>query len=333
MKILVTHLFPHRDDVAGESEMQAWAWDVQTNSRSSSTFIVPHKRDKKGGPERLTDLRDIYENNANMGARRLREAIFSILPPWFTEEAKERCARTIEHGGGRPLPERIEGAVRTFERIGVTVDRLEQKLGRDRDRWTQYDIAQLIVTHRSIERGEVTIEDEFPPRRVTVDEITAPTAPTAPEPPAAAATAEPVDAQEPAAEPEPEPVAEPEPAPAQDATPGPMAATKQLNKLAAEFNRLGWTDEQIDAVVDRLCDLAATQRERVVAEVRVAAPLDPEQEQRLGAALARLKGRTVRLNVAVDPSVIGGVYVKVGDEVIDGTVASRLEQARRVVLG
>lgn len=90
---------------------------------------------------------------------------------------------------------------------------------------------------------------------------------------------------------------------------------------------------RIDAVVDRLCDLAARQRERVVAEVRVAAPLDPEQERRLSAALSRLKGRTVRLNVAIDPAVVGGVYVKVGDEVIDGTVASRLEQARRVVLG
>lgn len=90
---------------------------------------------------------------------------------------------------------------------------------------------------------------------------------------------------------------------------------------------------RIDAVVDGLCDLAAAQRERVVAEVRVAAPLDAEQERRLAAALRALKGRTVRLNVAVDPAVLGGVYVKVGDEVIDGTVASRLEQARRVVLG
>lgn len=90
---------------------------------------------------------------------------------------------------------------------------------------------------------------------------------------------------------------------------------------------------RIDAVVDRLCDLAATQRERVVAEIRVAAPLDREQEERLGAALSRFKGRTVRLNVAVDPAVLGGVYVKVGDEVIDGTVASRLEQARRALLG
>jgi len=91
--------------------------------------------------------------------------------------------------------------------------------------------------------------------------------------------------------------------------------------------------QRIDAVVDQLVDLAAIQRSRVVAEVKVAAPLDAEQQRRLADALSRLKGRTVRLNIAVDPGVLGGVYVKVGDEVIDGTVAARLEQARRVILG
>lgn len=166
-----------RDDDHAQSEMMAWAWDVQMNTRSSNTFIVPHMRDKKGGPERLVDLRDIYESNANMGARRLREAIFSILPPWFTEEAKELCTKTIERGDGKPLPDRVEGAIRAFERIGVTAERLEQKVGRTSDRWTQFDIAQLVVTHRSIERGEVAVEDEFPQRRVTVAEVTA--APTA----------------------------------------------------------------------------------------------------------------------------------------------------------
>ena len=90
---------------------------------------------------------------------------------------------------------------------------------------------------------------------------------------------------------------------------------------------------RIDAVVDDLCGLAAKQRERVVAEVRVAAPLDEAQQRRLADALSRLKGRTVRLNVAVDPSVLGGVHVRIGDEVIDGTVAARMEGARRALLG
>jgi len=90
---------------------------------------------------------------------------------------------------------------------------------------------------------------------------------------------------------------------------------------------------RIDSVLDHLCDLAAAQRQRVVAQVRVAQPLEAEQTRRLAAALSALTGRTVRLNVAVDPEVLGGVHVTLGDEVIDGTIASRLEQARRAVLG
>jgi hypothetical protein len=55
----------------------------------------------------LVDMRDIYENNANNGARRLREAIFAILPAWFKEEAKELCSKTLEGGGDKPLAQRI----------------------------------------------------------------------------------------------------------------------------------------------------------------------------------------------------------------------------------
>jgi len=107
------------------------------------------------------------------------------------------------------------------------------------------------------------------------------------------------------------------------------AATRQV--LEATVGRLH--GQRLDAAIDTLCELAARQRERVVAEVRVAAPLAEEQSRRLAAALSSLKGRTVRLNVAIDPAVLGGVMVTIGDEVIDGTVASRLEQARRAVLG
>lgn len=91
--------------------------------------------------------------------------------------------------------------------------------------------------------------------------------------------------------------------------------------------------QRLDAAIDDLGMVAAAQRQRVVAQVRVAQPLDARQSERLAAALSAIAGRTVRLNVAVDPSVLGGVYVAIGDEVIDGTVATRLEQARRAVLG
>lgn len=170
-----------RDDEGGYSEMQAYAWDVERNTRSAQIFVVPHARDTKQGRKPLVDLRDIYENNANMGARRLRAAIWAILPPWFVDEAEEICNNTLKNGGGVPLAKRIANRIKAFGDLGVSVLQLEQKLGRESARWTEHDVAQLTVIGKSVERGEARLEDEFPPERVTGDEIRAqsPTPPPA----------------------------------------------------------------------------------------------------------------------------------------------------------
>lgn len=157
-----------RDDVHGQSEMQAYAWDVQTNSRVVTTFVVPHMRDKKDGPERLIDMRDIYENNANSGARRVRECIFSILPPWFVEEAKANCMATLKNGGGVPLPQRIANITTHFAQDGVTIEQLEKKIGRPTGKWTDVDYAQLTITLTALRNGETTRELEFPPDDVAI---------------------------------------------------------------------------------------------------------------------------------------------------------------------
>ena len=165
-----------RGDANGQSEMQAFAWDVQTNTRTSTTFIVEHVRDTRNGTTILTDQRDIYENNANMGARRLREMIFGVLPGWFTEDAIAACYQTLEQDAGEgTLQERIDGAVSGYATMGVLAGQLEQKLGAPQSKWTPYDLAQLTVIYRSLKRGEVRVEDEFPSARsasVTVTEIT-----------------------------------------------------------------------------------------------------------------------------------------------------------------
>jgi F-type H+-transporting ATPase subunit delta len=80
-------------------------------------------------------------------------------------------------------------------------------------------------------------------------------------------------------------------------------------------------------VVQRLVERAAERRGRVVAQARSAVPLTEEQERRLAAALARATGRQVDLEVVVDPSVMGGVVARVGDEIIDGTVRAQLRAA------
>lgn len=161
-----------RDDDYRQSEMQAWAWDVEANTRHVLTFIVPHAKFTKGkGVEALIDLRDIYENNANNGARRLREAIFAVIPDWFTEEAEELCRETLNKGDGKPIEQRIEGAVQVFKGLGVSEERLEQKLGRKKAQWTGADIAQLLITHKSIQRRDIAVDDEFPQARITGGEI------------------------------------------------------------------------------------------------------------------------------------------------------------------
>lgn len=80
-------------------------------------------------------------------------------------------------------------------------------------------------------------------------------------------------------------------------------------------------------------DIAAARRHRLLATVRAAYSLGESERQRLAAALGRKYGQEVHVNVIVDESVIGGLSVEIGEEVIDGTVASRLEDARRKMAG
>lgn len=90
---------------------------------------------------------------------------------------------------------------------------------------------------------------------------------------------------------------------------------------------------RVDSTLEGLGAIAAEQRGRSVAEVRTIVALDDSQQQRLSGALSKIFGRPIRLNLSVDPSVVGGVAVRVGDQIIDGTISSRLAQAQRSVVG
>lgn len=169
-----------RDDEALQSEMKAWAWDVENNVRVSATFIVPHMKDTKQGIKPLAELRDVYENNANNGARRVREAIFALLPPWFSEQAIERCRATLAKGDGRTLPERIDAALESFRKWNVEPVQLEVRMGRPTHRWTAHDVVQLGILWQSINRGELDVDVELPRVGVTADELAEPAAPAAP---------------------------------------------------------------------------------------------------------------------------------------------------------
>lgn len=88
-----------------------------------------------------------------------------------------------------------------------------------------------------------------------------------------------------------------------------------------------------DAVLERFADEVAARRSRTLAEVRAAAPLGADELERLQKALSNKYGTEVHLNTIVDPTIIGGLKITIGDDVIDGTIAGRLEDARRQLAG
>lgn len=85
----------------------------------------------------------------------------------------------------------------------------------------------------------------------------------------------------------------------------------------------------LDAVVEHLAELAAARRDRSVAHVTAAAPLTDAQEQRLAETLSRMYGRAVSVQVELDPDLLGGLEIRVGNEVINGSIAARLAKAEQ----
>jgi F-type H+-transporting ATPase subunit delta len=81
--------------------------------------------------------------------------------------------------------------------------------------------------------------------------------------------------------------------------------------------------------LDELVQLAAARRQQLLADVRAPMPLTDDQTRRLAAALQRIYGQEVTVAVSVDPDVLGGAVVRIGDEIIDGSIASRMAAARR----
>ena len=88
-----------------------------------------------------------------------------------------------------------------------------------------------------------------------------------------------------------------------------------------------------DTVLDTYLRYAAARREQLTAVVTTAAPLTPEQTARLASALQRIYSKPILVQQLIEPDVIGGIRVQVGDEVVDGTVLRRLDEARRHLAG
>lgn len=145
----------------GKSTVEAFAWDVETNTRQVKVFEVPHLRHTRQGAKLLTDPRDIYEMVANQGARRLRACILGVVPGDVVDAAVAQCETTLRTKVD-VTPEGIKALLGAFGEIGVTAEQVAQKLGHRVDSIVPAEIVRLRKIFRGIKDGYTTAEAEFP---------------------------------------------------------------------------------------------------------------------------------------------------------------------------
>ena len=144
----------------GESTVEAYAWDLETNVRRAVTFRVPHYRDTRAGRKRLEDSRDIYELVANQGARRVRACILAVLPRDIQEAVETQVAETMK-ATFEITPESLKAWLEAFGRLGVTKAMLEARIQRRFDSITPAQMIELANIYNSIKDGIARVEDFF----------------------------------------------------------------------------------------------------------------------------------------------------------------------------
>ncbi len=144
----------------GESTVEAFAWDVEKNTRQTKIFQVPHKRFTRNGSKKLEDPRDIYELVANQGARRLRACILGIIPGDVVDAAVRQCEQTQANSADAPAEE-IKKMVTAFESYGVTQEMIVKRLGHRLESTIAAEIIGLRKVYASIKDGMAQASDFF----------------------------------------------------------------------------------------------------------------------------------------------------------------------------
>jgi hypothetical protein len=142
----------------GASVLHTYCWDQETNVKRELIFDVRHWRGTKSGGYALTDDRDIYENNANQAARRLRQCILALIPGDIQEAAVEECERTI---ATQVTPEKIADMVNAFARYGVNKKMIEAKIQKNLDAISGHQVIELRRIYNSLKDGMSGVSQWF----------------------------------------------------------------------------------------------------------------------------------------------------------------------------
>jgi hypothetical protein len=144
----------------GESEVEAFAWDLETNAQRKVTFTIPHKRHTRSGSTNLTDPRDIYELVANNAQRRVRACLEAIIPPDVVEDAVNQCRATLKESA-EVTPDSVAKLVAAFEKLGVSKAQIEARLQRRIDTMQPAQLVSMRRIYKSISDGMSTSADWF----------------------------------------------------------------------------------------------------------------------------------------------------------------------------
>lgn len=146
----------------GESQVMAYAWDLETNTRQTKVFSVKHIRSTKKGDYALTDPRDIYEMVANQGARRVRACILGVIPGDVIEDAIEECEKTLVKGETKPVIDLVKEMSVIFQNeLSVPIDAIEKYIGCKAEAFSMNDLVRLKKVYRSLKDGMAKREDYF----------------------------------------------------------------------------------------------------------------------------------------------------------------------------
>lgn len=157
------------DKGVGFSDVEAFAWDLESNAYKPLTFKIRHWRDTKSGGYPLKDERDIYELTANMAQRRVRACILAIIPGDVTETAVAQCDETLgakadtSKDGLRKLTE-------AFASFKVTQAQIEKRCQCRLEAVRPAQVVQLRKIYNSLRDSMSKVDDWFANDTAVVDE-------------------------------------------------------------------------------------------------------------------------------------------------------------------
>jgi hypothetical protein len=138
----------------GESTVEAYSWDLETNVKVTKVFTVKHERKARGKITKLIDPRDIYEMVANQGARRLRACILGIIPSDVVQDSVKMCEGTLAKGpNNEPFEDRLKKMVNAFDKVGIKVKDIEERLGHNIDATVPNELVTLQKIYMSLKDG------------------------------------------------------------------------------------------------------------------------------------------------------------------------------------